>query len=93
MSEKIFGYQNAMQYDGTNAAAILAEIPASTISNYNISAVGGAGGSMVVSFSDAGPQQFTVAVGNWVVWNSYSLPYTITDEMMDANFVKISELP
>jgi len=91
MAEQLIPYTSGTQYTGSNGAAILAEIPAQQRTDYNIHIVSESGGTLVLSFDDAGPTTCTAATGDWVIWSN-GRPQIWPDALVAANFVKRSDL-
>lgn len=92
MAEQLIPYVSGMQYNGSNGGAILAAIPAQQKIDYSITIVAEAGGVVVISYEDAGPSERTLVAGDWLIW-TYSTPQKLTDEQLNAAYIKRSDLP
>lgn len=91
MAEKLIPFESGVQYNGSNGAAILAEIPAQIISDANVYIISEANGVMVLGYDDAGPNSATYQTGDWVTWG-YSFPKKATDAYVNSAYVKRSDL-
>lgn len=92
MAEQLIPYKSGVQYDGSNGAAIVAQIPAQQVSDYNVHIISESGGTLVLGYEDAGPNSFTYATGDWVVWD-HSFPYSLPDDELSSTYIKRSDLP
>jgi hypothetical protein len=92
MAEQLIPFVNGVQYTGSNGTAILAEIPAQQVSDYNVYIVSESGGTLVLGYEDAGPNFQTAETGDWVTWTR-AFPIVYTDASMNSMYVKRSDLP
>jgi hypothetical protein len=93
MAEQLIPFVNGVQYTGSNGTAILAEIPAQAVSDYGISIASESGGTLVMEYyPDGGLSSLIVETGDWVTWTS-AYPGKLTDDQMNAAYVKRSDLP
>ena len=92
MAEQLIPFIKGMPYDGTNSAAILADIPAQDVADYGVTIVSEGDGTVVFGWESAGLQTVSVSTGGWLIWQSGGMS-SFTDEERNGAYIRRSDLP